>query len=175
MTYFKMKNMKQIKTIKFQTQSYVKGVPVNITVTPENLLKIFYIKNIPNIDKYKFVEINFDGKQTLLLSFAETKLNKNYFTINRTKASNFILLEKCTKNKSYKVNLIDRLNDSFADILKNSPTSIAFNLTAELMDNKFIFKLLPIIRNSFWADSVNEVAGAMLKNELLKYTIKSDA
>jgi hypothetical protein len=168
--------MNKSTPIKFQfkTQSYVKGVPVNITVTPENLLKIFYIKNIPNIEKYNFVEINFDGKQTLLLSFAETQLNKNYFKIYKQQGNNFILLEKCTINKSYKTKLIDKLNDSFADILKNSPTSIAFKLNSELMDNKFIFKLLPIIRNSFWADSVNEVAGAMLKNELLKYTVNNN-
>lgn len=168
--------MNKSTPIKFQfkTQSYVKGVPVNITVTPENLLKIFYIKNIPNIDKFKFVEINFDGKSTLLLSFAETQLNKNYFKIYKQQGNNIILLEKCTINKSYKTKLIDKLNDSFADILKNSPTSIAFKLNSELMDNKFIFKLLPIIRNSFWADSVNEVAGAMLKNELLKYTVNNN-
>ena len=38
--------MNKSTPIKFQfkTQSYVKGVPVNITVTPENLLKIFYLK-----------------------------------------------------------------------------------------------------------------------------------
>ena len=37
--------MNKSTPIKFQfkTQSYVKGVPVNITVTPENLLKIFYM------------------------------------------------------------------------------------------------------------------------------------
>ena len=168
--------MNKSTPIKFQfkTQSYVKGVPVNITVTPENLLKIFYTKNIPNIEKYNFVEINFDGKQTLLLSFAETQLNKNYFKIYKQQGNNIILLEKCTINKSYKTKLIDKLNDSFADILKNSPTSIAFKLNSELMDNKFIFKLLPIIRNSFWADSVNEVAGAMLKNKLLEYTINNN-